>query len=371
MLNKTFNKNSLFTVGIEEEYMLCNPITYDLISKANEVMSRINPENSNRYSYELLLSEIEANTKICNTVDDAIEEISNHRTELRDIGKQVGCLIGISGTHPTALPMEQLFVDNPSYNWVSSELKYYAKRNITFSTHIHIGLNNPEKTIMVCNSLRRWIAPLLALSINSPFFEGHLTGMCSSRTFQFSTFPRTEIPNFINSYKDYLKIIDNYVQTKSIEKARQIWWKIRPHIEYGTVEFRMCDAQRSLTNVKILAALAQALVRTIYIENDFKNCLYKSEYLNDSLWKASRFGLDCKLIDPGTEKVVIMKEFIKNMYEYCAESLSYFNNNDIIEKIKFILDDNTEYHKQINIYKNDGMNSLKSFLINDVEYSLK
>lgn len=371
MNNSIFNKNSLFTVGIEEEYMLCDPKSFDLVPKANELMAQIDSKSKERYSYELILSEIESNTKVCDNVNDAIIEISKHRNELKYISKKNNCLIGISGTHPTALPREQTFVNNASYKWVANQLQYYAKRNITFSTHIHIGVDDPEKSIKICNSLRRWIAPMLALSANSPFFEGSLTGMCSSRTLQFNSFPRTEIPNYIHSYKEYLNIIDNYIKSDSIEKPRQIWWKIRPHIEYGTIEFRMCDAQRSLANVKMLAGLAQALVHTIYKKDDYTNCLYKNEYLNDSLWKASRFGLQSKIIDPGTEKIIDMIDFVETMYSYCSDSLNYFKNKDIIQRIKYLLKNNTEYHRQMNIYNAGGMNELKKFLIDDVEYSLK
>ena len=370
MKNSTYNKNSLFTIGIEEEYMLCDTSTYDLVPKAGIIMNKINPKNRNRYSYELILSEIESNTKICSEVNEAILEVAKHRNELKEICAKENCLIGISGTHPTALAKDQIFVENDSYNWVSSQLQYYAKRNITFSTHIHIGIDNPDKCIQICNTLRRWIAPMLALSINSPFFEGELTGMCSSRTFQFSTFPRTEIPGYIDSYNDYLDIIKNYKNTNSIEKPRQIWWKIRPHAEYGTIEFRMCDAQRSLKNIKMLTAISQALVHKIYTSNDYiKSSSYKHEYLNDSLWKASRFGLNCYIIDPGTNKIISMKDFVNEMYLYCIDSLKYFNNTNIVDNIKCILNNNTEYHNQLNIYKKHGMETLKKYLIDDVDYS--
>ena len=154
----------LFTIGVEEEFMICDPSDYSLINKANEIMESLNKNEKNRFSYELLLSEIEANTPICSSVDEAIIEISKNRKKLRDLGNELGFKIGISGTHPTALPEEQEFVKNESYNWVKSQLKEYARQNITFSTHVHIGLDNNENIIKVMNFANGWIAPFLALS---------------------------------------------------------------------------------------------------------------------------------------------------------------------------------------------------------------
>ena len=127
------------------------------------------------------------------------------------------------------------FINNDSYGWVRNQLKYYASQNITFSTHVHIGMNDPELTIKTANIARCWIAPLLAITTNSPFFNGELTGMQSSRTFQFGLFPRTNIAHELKNMDEYNKIIDNYIKSESISKPRQIWWKIRPHLDFGTL----------------------------------------------------------------------------------------------------------------------------------------
>ena len=165
--------NQLFTIGVEEEFMICHPENYSLINKANEIFNALDKNEKDRFSYELLLSEIEANTPISSSVDEAMSEISKNRRRLRDLGNTLGFKIGISGTHPTALPEEQVFVDNESYSWVREELKEYARQNITFSTHVHIGLDNNENIIKVMNFANGWIAPFLALSVNSPFFCWH------------------------------------------------------------------------------------------------------------------------------------------------------------------------------------------------------
>ncbi len=335
-----FKHDNPFTIGIEEEYMLCHPETGDLINCANEIMDNIESDLKSRYSYELLLSEIEVNTSVCQTVSDAIEEIKYLRGNTKKIGESVGFRLGISGTHPTAICKNQTFVNNKSYRWVSSQLGYYAK-------------NDEECAIHVANSLRRWIAPLLAISTNSPFFEGELTGLRSSRTFQFGVFPRTNIPVLFKNFKEYKNVINKYLEANTIEKPRQIWWKIRPHIDFGTIEFRICDAQRSLGNIEMLAALAQALV-----------------YLNDGLWKASRFPLDVEMIDPVTFEVCTILEQIEKMTEYVNDTLHYFNNEHIINSVKRICKNGTEGDAQMSVFAESGFEGLKKYLMDNIEFQL-
>ena len=357
-----------YTIGVEEEYMICNPANGELIDKADEIISKIPDNLKDRFSYELLLSEIESNTVICDNVKEACKNVLFNRNFLSDIGADIGFKLGISGTHPTSKPSNQTFVNNESYNWVSEQLNYYAQRNITFSTHIHIGVQNPELIIKVTNSLRRWIAPMLALSVNSPFFDSIETGMQSSRTFQFSTFPRTNIPGFIKNLKEYNKLVDLYKRSGSIEKNRQIWWKIRPHIEYETVEFRVCDIQRSIKNTELLIALTQALVHTILTKEDFIKEDYNYEVLQDGLWKSAKYGLNANIIDPYNLQVLSIKNMVKIMLNYCDESLKYFNNTHIVNYANDIMEFGSESQQQLKIYRNGGFNRLNKYLMESVEY---
>ena len=361
------NKN--YTIGVEEEYMICDPNNFDLIEKADQIMSAIDESEKDRFSYELLLSEIEANTPICNDVNEAISEVLKNRLRLKNLGKDLGFKIGISGTHPTALPEQQKFVNNQSYNWVTNQLKEYARQNITFSTHIHIGLESRNDIIKALNFSNAWIAPFIALSANSPFFGGVLTGMESSRTFQFGIFPRTNILHKIESYEEYCNIKNKLIESNSIAKPRHIWWKIRPHFEYNTIEFRVCDIQRSLQRTKMFIALTQALVHSI-VENEVSIKSFNMEFLNDSIWKASTKGISSRIIDPFTENIITMKDMIKKLLDYVEPSLVFFNNQDVIETVNEILSDKTESQKQIEVFNKHGFDGLKSFLVNDVEYKI-
>ncbi len=359
--------NNLYTIGVEEEHMLCDNDSGELVDRADQIMNTLPESYIDRFSYELILSEIETNTSVNDNLKDRMDEISKLRNLLKSIGKKNNFSLGISGTHPSSKSIDQSFVNNDSYNWVSENLKYYATKNMTFSIHVHIGLDSTDKLIKITNTLRRWIAPMLALSVNSPFFEGFNTGMKSSRTFQFGLFPRTEIPTFINSFSDYTDIINNYKITNSIGKPRHIWWKIRPHLDFNTIEFRVCDAQRSLKKVELVVGLLQALVRSIDINKDY-NHDYNYEYLTDGLWKAASGGLDSMLIDPLNNKPITMRNMVKSMLDYCSDSLSYFNNKHIINELNYILQNGTECDEQLNYYQKNDMLKLNKYLINSVEY---
>ena len=359
-----------YSIGVEEEFMICDPKSGKLINKANEIMECVS--NKDRYSYELLLSEIETNTPICKTVDEAIESLSEQRLELKKIGNDLGFRIGISGTHPTAKPSEQKFVTNNSYNWVSDQLKYYAQRNITFSTHIHISVDNPNRAIKITNATRRWIPALLAISSNSPFFEGINTGFKSSRTMQFGAFPKTNIPVKIDSFESYVSLVETLIKTKSIQKPRQIWWKIRPHLDYGTLEYRICDVQRSLRRTKMLVALTQALVHSydqkVRLNKNIEDMNY--EILNDAFWKAMRFGFNSIITDPFDGQTISIKDYIYKMIDNIYPSIEELGNSDVLNILEDVISNGTEADEQLLFEKKNGLDNLLIFLMDKVQYNL-
>ena len=367
---KIFKQKRNYSIGVEEEFMICHPESGLLLDRANEIMGRV--KDKNRYSYELLLSEIETNTPICDSVESSIKHLSAHRKELREIGKELGYKIGISGTHPTAKAVDQNFVDSSSYNWVADQLQYYAKRNITFSTHVHISVDDPERAIKITNATRRWIPALLAISANSPFFEGEKTGFKSSRSMQFGAFPRTNIPVKIESFASYCNLVSTLVETNSIQEPRQIWWKIRPHLEYGTLEFRICDVQRSLKRTKMLVALIQALVHSydtmVIYNNSHENMNY--EILNDAFWKAMRFDFNSIITDCFDGTKLKLSDYIYKMIDTVHLSLSELGNSDVLDTLDDIIKNGTEADHQIDYENKYGKNKLLLYLMNDVEYNV-
>jgi len=358
-----------FTVGIEEEYMICNPKDGSLVDRASFIMNHFKDIMPERFSFELIEAEIESNTSVHYEIREAIKELSFLRRELQELGKNNDFCLGISGTHPTAKPSDQKFIQNESYDWVSNQLGYYAKRNMTFSTHMHITIPDFEKSVNIMNGLRRWIAPLLSLSCNSPFFDAEKTGMRSSRTMQFGAFPRTNIPNKFELLSDYEDLNNNLIKANSISKNRHIWWKIRPHLEYKTLEFRVCDAQRSLENVRVLTSLARALTYASFIDYSKGKLAedFSLDYLNDSLWKASRFNFDALVYDEVLDKILSLKDLILLMCEYSYEALKLFGDEDIISKVESMIKNGNECDEQIKVYNESGFDGLNLFLINNVD----
>lgn len=374
MRESHFNRNTPLTLGVEEEFMFCSPATGDLVDAVEDFMEELDEEELPRYSYELLLSEIETNTPVSRDVNEAMEHVITLRQRVNDICEKLSIKMGISGTHPFARWQDQKFVKTEAYQWVAHQLQYYAKRNITYGLHVHVGVDDPELAVHVNNGLRRWLAPLLALSANSPFFEGMRTGMYSSRTMQFGTFPRTNIPPAFHDFAEYEMLINKMLASGTIQKPRQIWWKIRPHVDFGTIEFRVCDVQNSLERTRFFVALSQALVGQTL--QDFHAGIVEpvlnDEFLNDALWKAVRFGLDCDIIGPHTGNVLSMRDAIERMIEYASPMAQELGTLEYFETVEDILLTGNEAQYQLRLYDEVGkdLRKLQKKLLESVQLDL-
>jgi len=365
-----FTHDRSFTVGVEEEYMLCHPTTGDLVPRADSILAHLYEDEQERFSYDLILSEIEINTQAFRSVHETMDHVRHFRRRVRDLGKELDFRIGISGTHPTALGDEQQFVDSPGYQWVADQLHYYARRNITFAIHVHVALPYAEAAIAATNAARQWLAPLLALSANSPFFRARDTGMLSARTFQFGAFPRTNVPGTFRDFEHFRQVLETYLAMESIHLPRQIWWKIRPHAGYGMVEFRVSDVQRSLRRTEMLVALGQAIchrivkeLRSNRLQQDFE-----LEYLNDALWKATRFDFNARVVDPGDHQVITMAELVEKMVAYVRPSLTELGTENTVATVEEVLEHGSEAREQLAVYAGEGVAGLKAMLMDEVDF---
>jgi len=370
-----YKQNESLTIGIEEEYQLCNPETGDLVNIVDKLMDAADPELRKQFSYELLLSVLEVRTGINRTVEETVVAIGEMRRKSAAIASQFDIVLGLSGAHPFADWKNQKFVDTEDYQWVKNQLQYLARRNITFGLHVHIGIDGPNKAVRVNNSLRRWIAPLMAISANSPFFDGIRTGLMSTRTVQFGTFPRTGIPPHLDGLEEYQTLVDKYIESGSITKARQIWWKVRPHLTFGTVEFRMFDVHGSLRRTGAFIALAQALVGQII--DDFKcgklEQPVNDTYLLDGYWKARRFGLDCDIICPFDGAVRSMRQEVEKMLNFVKQFAEKNGSAVWLEEIENILENGNGADDMLSLAEElgDDLVALQKRLISSVEYELE
>ena len=333
-----FEPSPLPTIGIEEEFQLCDLESGDLIPKADEIMALAGPELRKHLSYDLLLTLIEANTKISESVEEGIEDLVDKRRQVQALAELSACTLGMTGTHPYADPHQQRFVSTPDYQWVREQLGYVAQRNITFGLHVHIGVDDAERAVYVANRMRLWIGPLIALAANSPYLDGVDTGWDAARVYAFGAFPRAGIPPKLRSYDEFAAQMDALIAASAITKPRQIWWNVRVHPEYGTVEFRACDVQISVPRTAAIVALVQALV----VAYGDAHRAGKPEpylpgaYLEDLRWKGMRFGLSADVIDAETSEVVSMPTLVERMVEVAwpaAAKLGTTGYLDIVSEI--------------------------------------
>jgi carboxylate-amine ligase len=305
------------TLGVEEEYQLCDPATGELVPAVDRVLRAAHPELRERLGYELLHTVLEGNTPKASDVDEAMAGVRWLRCSILDLAAAHGVAIGIGGVHPFARWQDQDFVDTPGYQWVGDQLKYLARRNLSFGLHVHVGVEDREARIYVANQFRRWAAPLLALSANSPFFEGADTGFQTIRMHVFGSFPRTGYAPQFRDWAHFARVIDRLTASGAITAPRQVWWNVRPHMTYPTVELRMLDMQVDLDRARTFVALGQALTAGLLADHAAGVPEWELEpaYLADGWFKAQRFPWDAPVAHPVTGETIRLLDEIEAMRE--------------------------------------------------------
>lgn len=328
------------TLGIEEEYQICDPVSGDLVPRVNEIMAAADADLVPYLSYDLIQGLIETNTGVAESVDEGMADLAAKRRRIQALAEGLGCTLGITGAHPWADPRQTVFVDNESYRWVRDQLHYVARRNITFGLHVHVGVDDAERAIYVANRLRRWIGPLIALAASSPFLDGVDTGWDSARSFAFGTFPRSGVPPRLRSWRHYEDVMSGLTRARSIEKPRHVWWNVRAHPTYGTVELRACDVQISGRRTAAIVALAQALV-VAYGDRHRKGEAEPEldrTFLEDGRFKGMRYGLDCEVVDAETGRLMSMGEQVRAMVDVAGEAAEGLGTGGYLRAVDEILE---------------------------------
>lgn len=302
-------------IGVEEEYQLCDPDSGDLTPAIESILQAADPELRARLGYELLHTVLEANIEKSVDVAEAMARVRSLRCEVLEVADSLGVAIGIGGVHPFARWQDQDFVDTPAYQWVGHQLQYLARRNLSFGLHVHVQVEDPEARVYVANQLRRWCAPLLALSADSPFFEGADTGFQSIRVHVFGAFPRTGFAPRFESWAHHTRVVEALIGSGAITAPRQVWWNVRPHVTYPTVELRMLDMQIGLGRTRALVALSQALAAELLSRWEAREPEWELEpaYLADGWFKAQRFGWQEPIAHPITGATITLRDEIEEM----------------------------------------------------------
>ena len=290
-----------FTVAVEEEFALLDPETLDLVNRFEELQAAAQgTELESHLVGELIASEVEVRTGRCDSFADAAALLGERREQLRALTEPLGVRLGAVGTHPWSPWQQQRIIDTPHYRRNDELLRYVVWRNNSFGLHVHVGVNGPDRAIRVCSALRTFLPELLALSASSPFVEGVFTYLHSARTQIFTRmFPRCGIPDALESWEEWERYVRFLYETRSISEHTQIWWSVRPHLAFPTVEIRICDAQPELAESRSLAALCYALTARIARALDEGEPLPEVPHrlLEENLWRAIRHGLSGELID--------------------------------------------------------------------------
>jgi carboxylate-amine ligase len=300
VLDHKFGASPPFTLGVEEEYMLLDPETFDLVQHVDTVLTAVqNGEFTERIGPELMQSVIEISTPVCRTAGDIDAELRRLRSYVTEIARAQGLRVGSAGTHPFSLFERQRITARDRYRNLVDQLQYVARRELIFGLHIHVAVDDPEKAIKVTSALLPHLSELLALSANSPFWRGEATGLASSRQMVFAAFPRSGPPPRFRDYADYAEVVGQLEKTGCIADYTHIWWDIRLHPRFGTIEVRVMDAVSRVEDTTALAAYVQGLVKhySERYEAGAELPSYHRILTTENKWLAARYGLEAPVMD--------------------------------------------------------------------------
>jgi len=353
-----------FTLGIEEEYQIIDPETRELRSYITQILDRGRMILREQIKPEMHQSIIEVGTNPVRTVQEARDEVLRLRGTIAALAAENGLKIAAAGTHPFSSWMKQEITPFDRYKGVVDEMQDLALQLLIFGMHVHVGMPSNETAIEIMSVARYFLPHLLALSTSSPFWMGRNTGFKSYRSAIFSNFPRSGIPPSFSSYAEYANYISLLVKTKSIDNPKKIWWDMRPHPIFGTLEYRVCDIVTRVDECIAIAALKQAIIVRIYsmFEENTTFRVYRRALISENKWRAQRWGLDGKLIDFGKRDEVDAKALMHELVAFVDPVLDILGSRHEVESVLSILDRGTSADRQLAVY--NQTNDLKAVVDN-------
>src|SRR5580765_970087 len=342
-----------FTVGVEEEFQIVDPATWELRSHVSELLASSAPAFGDHIKREMHQSIVEVGTKICASIEELAGEIIRTRRDLADAAERVGLRIAAAGTHPFSNWMDQVISPGERYEHIVEELQQLARSLLIFGLHVHVAVPDQTTMIDLMNAARYFLPHLLALSTSSPFWMGRDTGLKSYRTTIFRRFPRTGVPDHFGSWSEYENYVKLLVELHCIDDARRIWWDVRPHPTFGTLEFRVCDVPTRPEAAVMLGALAQAIIvklHKLYTRNlGFR--LYRKALIEENKWRAARWGIEGKLIDFGKRAEVPMRDLGLELLAFIDDVVDDLDSRREVEYIHKIVAEGTSAERQLEVYR--------------------
>jgi glutamate---cysteine ligase / carboxylate-amine ligase len=345
-----------FTVGVEEEFQIVDPQTWELRSHVSELLASSAPAFGDQVKREMHQSIVEVGTKICASVEELAGEIIRNRRDLADAAERVGLRVAAAGTHPFSNWMDQVISPGERYEHIVQELQQLARSLLIFGLHVHVAVPDRSTMIDLLNEARYFLPHLLALSTSSPFWMGRDTGLKSFRTTVFRRFPRTGIPDHFESWSAYEEYVNLLVELRSIDNGKKIWWDLRPHPTFGTLEFRVCDVPTAPRHAIAIAALAQAIIVKLYQlrRNNLGFRVYHRALIEENKWRAARYGIDGMLIDFGKRREVPMRDLALELLAFVDDVIDDLGSRREVEYVRGILAEGTSAERQLQVYRDTG-----------------
>lgn len=343
----------LYTIGIEEEFQIVDPETRELHSHVQEIFDAGKIMLKEQLKPEMHQSVVEVGTNICTNIKEARAEVTSIRSNLAKLAKANGLRIAAAGTHPFSHWKDQKITDHPRYHEIVNEMQDTARANLIFGLHVHVGIDNREIGIHIMNAARYFIPHIFALSTNSPFWLGRDTGFSSYRVKVFDKFPRTGIPDYFSSVAEYDNFINLLVKTNCIDNAKKVWWDIRLHPFYNTLEFRVCDVVMRVDETIALAALMQAVIVKLHklIKQNLGFRIYRRALIMENKWRAARYGIHGKLIDFGKQEEVQFGSLAEELFAFIDDVVDELGSREEVSYIFKMLEMGTGADRQMKVYK--------------------
>ncbi|HEY8285216.1 MAG TPA: carboxylate-amine ligase [Chloroflexota bacterium] len=346
----------MFSIGVEEEFQIVDPETGALKAHINEMLPRGRELLGEQIKPEMLQSMVELITTVCKDVRQVRQQVTHLRATASDLVREHGLRLVAAGTHPFSHWQTQPTTDHERYHMLEEDLQDVVRSILIFGLHVHIGMPNRQTLIEVMNEVRYFLPHILALSTSSPFWLGRETGLKSYRTIVWSQFPRTGIPDPFASWQEYESYVDLLIHTGCIDNGKKIWWDLRPHPLYNTLEFRVCDMPVTADETIAIAALFQAVVARLYQlrSQNLGFRTYPSNLILENKWRAARYGLDGMLIDFGKREEVAARDLMEELLAFIDPVVDELGSRDELETVRRIIQVGTGADRQLAAFRRHG-----------------
>jgi len=357
-----FQHSSPFTLGVEIELQVLDNKDLNLIPRGPDILGMVPAELKERIKREFIRSMIEINTEVCADMNQVKKSLANLIRQAEDIAAANNTMLFATSLHPFARYCDQELSSHPRYSRIMDDLQMVGRRFITQGLHVHVGMDDHEAAIRVCDSIRLFLPILLALTCSSPFYEGIDTGLHSYRAKLFEALPLAGMPDVLGSWQEYLAMVRLLMNTGIISEVRDLWWDVRPHPDFGTIEIRICDLPSSFTEILAVVAAIQALVVNI-TESD-KHLNPNMQVLKSNKWQAARYGLEGTFVYPLLQKRISMREAAGEIFTKIEPTMKKLGTSNYLPVLKQITKKGTSSLRQRNIY-----NRTKDFaaIINELQ----